>query len=447
MLRLLNRHLVLPLIARKRGSRHLEYLRFLERGQFDAPELIAARQLIMLQGQLRHAWETVPYYRERWALLGLHPDAVKSIADLAQFPVLTKADIRAHPASLVSTAFRDQPLRQKTTSGSTGVPLRIQMSESAVQWKLACTLRADQWSGYRLGERVAKVWGNPEYLHWGRKGKLVNRFVDRATHLDTIGLDAAKLSRFAEELRRRPPGLLFGHAHSLYLLAAHLKKAGISDIRPGGIVSTAMPLHDWQRAVIEAVFGIAATDRYGCEELSLIASQCEKHGGMHVAAESVLTEVEANGHLLVTDLSNPAMPLIRYRVGDVVTPADGPCSCGRGLPLLGRVTGRDADFVLTPAGGLISGISLTENFAVLITGAAQVQLIQEEQTHLTVRMVPGDDFGNESRAQIARLVAETFGPTMRHTIDLVGAIPQEPGGKYRFCVSPVARAHLRELSA
>jgi phenylacetate-CoA ligase len=109
--------------------------------------------------------------------------------------------------------------------------------------------------------------------------------------------------------------------------------------------------------------------------------------------------------------------------------------------------GRDADFVLTPAGALISGISLTENFAVLITGAAQVQLIQDERTHLTIRMVPGAEFGAVSRDQIARLVSETFGPTMRHTLTLVDAIPQEPSGKYRFCISPVAQAHLKELSA
>jgi phenylacetate-CoA ligase len=207
-----------------------------------------------------------------------------------------------------------------------------------------------------------------------------------------------------------------------------------------------MPLHGFQRAVIEAVYGVPATDRYGCEEVSLIASQCERHQGLHVAAESVFTEIEPTGHLLVTDLTNRAMPLIRYRIGDVVT-AGEPCPCGRGLPTLATVQGRDADFVLTPAGGLISGISLTENFALHIPGAAQVQLVQEERTLLRVRLVADARFSDTGRAKVSELVAATFGPTMRHELELVDRIAQEPSGKYRFCVSKVAAEYVRGLSA
>ena len=74
----------------------------------------------------------------------------------------------------------------KRTSGSTGVPLTIRIDEPAVQWKTACTIRSDEWTGYRLGQRVAKVWGNPEYRHFGLKGRLRNYFFDRAVYLDTL---------------------------------------------------------------------------------------------------------------------------------------------------------------------------------------------------------------------------------------------------------------------
>src|SRR5262249_4336617 len=151
-----------------------------------------------------------------------------------------------------------------------------------------------------------------------------------------------------------------------------LKKSRVMDVRPHGIISTAMLLHDWQRSVIEHVFKCSVTNRYGCEEVSLIASECEEHNGLHVNADSVYTEVPANGKLLVTDLTNRAMPLIRYQIGDVVVPSNRCCKCGRGLPLIERVEGREADYVVTPGGRLISGISLTENFALLIPGTAQV---------------------------------------------------------------------------
>jgi phenylacetate-CoA ligase len=446
MLTFLNRHLMHPLVAWRAGSKHLKHLRELRRTQFDSPAVIRERQLAALRAQLRHAYDTVPYYRAAWDKAGVHPSDVKSLADLEAFPVLTKADIRRHERALVSSAFDITKLRAKRTSGSTGVPLTVYIDEPAVQWKSACTLRSDEWSGWRLGQRVAKVWGNPEYRHFGLKGRLRNFLLDRAVYLDTLNLNDERIAAFAEQIRRHRPGLIFGHAHSLYLLACSLKKSGVTDVRPGGIISTAMLLHDWQRAAIERVFGCPVTNRYGCEEVSLIASECEMHHGLHVNADSVYTEVPPGGKLLVTDLTNRAMPLIRYQIGDVVVPSDRTCRCGRGLPLIERVEGREADYVLTPAGRLISGISLTENFALLVPGTAQMQIVQESLTELRVRLVPDDDFGPESRRKIAELVEHTFGTGVRCDVEVVGAIPQEPSGKYRFCISKVAREHLEAMS-
>jgi phenylacetate-CoA ligase len=455
MLDFLNRHLMHPLMAWREGSQHLRHLHTLERTQFDPPDVIRARQLAALKEQLRHAWDTVPYYRAAWTKVGVHPSDVRELADLAAFPVLTKADIRRHNRALVSSAFDITKLRVKTTSGSTGVPLTIYCDEAAMQFKTACTIRSDQWSGYRLGQRVAKVWGNPEYRHFGLKGRLRNYFFDRAVYLDTLHLNDTRIAEFAHSIRRHRPGLIFGHAHSLYLVACALKKTGVTDVRPSGIISTAMILHDWQRGVIEEVFGCKVTNRYGCEEVSLIASECEEHNGLHVNADSLYTEVAAApgsagtgaGKLLVTDFINRAMPLIRYEVGDVVVPSTRTCPCGRGLPLLERVEGREADYVVTPAGNLISGISLTENFANLVPGTAQMQIVQESITQLRIRLVAGDEFCDASRLKIAELVRDTFGESVAHDVELVDAIPQEPSGKYRFCISNVARERMQEMGA
>ncbi len=447
MLDFLTRHLMHPLMAKKDRSRHLEYLRYLKETQFDPPEVIRTRQLAALKVQLQHAFDTVPYYRKAWTEAGVHPHDVKSLADLEAFPVVTKADIRKHERDLISVLYDPAKLRLKRTSGSTGVPLNIRIDEPAVQWKAACTIRSDEWSGYRLGQRVAKVWGNPEYLHFGWKGRLRNFLFDRAVYLDTLNLTDERITEFAARIRRHRPGLIFGHAHSLYLLACSLKKSGITGIRPNGIISTAMLLHDWQRSVIEQVFDCPVTNRYGCEEVSLIASECEMHDGLHINADSLYAEIGDNGKLLVTDLTNRAMPLIRYEIGDVVVGSGRTCRCGRGLPMIERIEGREADYVVTPSGSLISGISLTENFALLIDGAAQVQIVQESLHLLLIRMVADESFGDASRRQIAKLVHDTFGPTVRFEVELVDAIPQEPSGKYRFCISKVAREHLQALSA
>jgi phenylacetate-CoA ligase len=438
-----NRIVVQPLVARKNGSRHLAHLRDLERTQWHDPEVIRARQWTALKATLDHAYASVPYYRKAWQAAGIEPRDIRSWQDFARLPIVTKAAIREQESEFLSDRYDRATLIVKRTSGSTGVPLTIRIDEASKQLKYAATLRSDQWSGWRIGERVAKVWGNPEYRTHGLRGRLRNAIVERAVYLDTLNITHATFDQFIHQMRRRPPGLIFGHAHSLYLLAERLEAHGASDLRPHGMIATAMPLHRWQRVVIERVFGTRVTDRYGCEEVSLIASECEVHEGMHINADCVITEVEAGGrtgNLLITDLTNPAMPLIRYRNGDVVTLSDHRCSCGRGLPMMESIQGRDADYVITPTGAMISGISLTENFALKVNGTAQMQLVQERVDRLRIRIVPAREFGEASRRQIAGLVRETFGDGVAHEVELVERIPQEPSGKYRFCISHVPRA-------
>lgn len=453
MLTFFNRLLAQPAVGWRAGSPHLRHLRTVERTQFDPPEVVRGRQLDAVREIVGHAWQTVPFYRDRWSKHGLHPDAVRTLDDLATFPVLTKADLRAHGPRLRSEAYLG-PTVVKTTSGSTGVSVTVHVDPPAMAWKRACTIRSDQWSGYRFGSRVARLWGHGVGDRGSWKARLRRHLIDRESYLNTLGITEARLAAFADHLRRKPPGLLFGHAHSLYLFAAYVKKHASGTIRPDGIVSAAMMLHDYQRAAIEEAFGRPVTNRYGCEEVSLIACECEHHRGLHLNADSVYCEVVPDpalgpgaGRLLVTDLTNRAMPLIRYQVGDVVVPSARSCPCGRGLPLIESVVGREADYVLTPAGTLISGISLTDHFATEIRGAAQVQIVQERLKFLRLRMVPDAGFGPDSHRQIDTLVETTFGPEMRYELELVATIPQEPSGKYRFCVSPVANEYIRALSA
>ena len=151
MLSFVNRHLVQPLAAWKAGSFHLKHLRALERSQFDPPDVVRDRQLAAVRDVVRHAWDTVPYYRERWAAAGAAPGR----RALARRPApVPGPDQGRHPGPrrpAPSAAFRDRPVTLKTTSGSTGVPLTIAVDDEAMAWKRAMTVRSDQWSGWRLG--------------------------------------------------------------------------------------------------------------------------------------------------------------------------------------------------------------------------------------------------------------------------------------------------------
>jgi phenylacetate-CoA ligase len=477
-----------PIWACWERSPYLQNYRRLCRTQYDSPETIQTRQLQALHSIVRHAYETVPYYRERWKQAGIripNPNFEYGFSDFQNLPILTKSDIRAHGRDLQSFSYDSADLIHKKTSGSTGVSLEVLLDEESRQWKRACVLRSDEWTGWRFGEPVAKVWGNPEFRARGWRGRLRNALLDRDFYLDTLHMDESALADFTQLLLKKRPTLIFGHAHSVYLLAQYLNKDELGRMKddsgnmnrppnssfttthnyhPKGIITTAMVLHNWQRRTIEQVFGCPVFNRYGCEEVSLIACECEKHQGMHVNADNIFVEIMCpdetgsltrparpgeSGSVIVTDLTNRAMPIIRYQVGDVAALSDKVCSCGRGLPLLERLEGREADYIVTPGGELISGISLTENFALHVPGVVQFQIIQDSLQRLRFRIVRGPDFGPESLDCLASLVAQHFGSDVEYRCEYLDHIPSEPSGKYRFCISRVPNpfTHPQEVVA
>src|SRR5262249_61506280 len=113
----------------------------------------------------------------------LRPADIQSFDDVQNIPILTKAGIREQGDRLLSESYRNEPLHMKSTSGSTGVPLQVKLDDAGMQYKRACTLRSDEWSGWRLGQRVAKVWGNPEYLVFGWRGHLRKCILGRSDYL------------------------------------------------------------------------------------------------------------------------------------------------------------------------------------------------------------------------------------------------------------------------
>jgi phenylacetate-CoA ligase len=439
------RHVVAPLWAMKERSPYLKHLRYLEKSQFRPLHEVREDQWRRLKKLLGHAYDNTEYYFEKMKSVDIAPDDIRSWEDLHRFPLLTKNDIRAEKDRMVAKNIPKSKLVPKKTSGSTGVSLEFYCDEDSRQWKRACTIRHDGWTGWKLGEKVAAVWGNPDYRkNW--VGYLRNFLLERWIFLDTLKTDEEDMMDFYRQIRKEEPPLLFGHAHSLYLLANFLYSKGLTDIRPKGIISTAMVLHDHERRQIEAVFACRVTDRYGCEEVSLIASECEEHRGLHVNMDTLIVEMiregkpvspDQPGAIVVTDLTNYGMPFIRYQIGDVGIASNRVCKCGRTYPLIESVEGRTADYVTTPDGNFVSGISLTENFAMLLSGIKQFQIVQERIDYLVLRIVRAQDFTEATELQIADLVKKRFGERMGHSIQYVESIPSERSGKYRFCISKV----------
>ena len=429
-----------PLWDLYEGSKRLKIKRELDASQWWPAERIMAHQNRRLAQLVAVAAERSPHYREKFQAAGIDPRQVRSIADLAGLPTLQKDDLRNQPERILNTDFCFEDLDSGKTGGSTGVSLKYYCHPETVQQRLGGALRTDEWSGWKLGGPVAAVWGNPPEVQ-GLKMKLRTTLKERWIYLDTMKVNDQAIDRFVQEWEQMRPTLLYGHAHSIFLLADNLLRRGIS-LRPQGIVSTSMMLIDSERSIIEEAFAIPVTNRYGCEEVSLIASECEEHRGMHLNAEQKIVEFldeegrpcapGQNGRIVVTDLTNFAWPLIRYEVGDMGIPTDRLCSCGRGLPLMESLTGRTADFLVAQDGSRVAGISLIENTLTKFQGIRQLQIVQDQARHLTVNLVEGAGYGSETAQQLVSSFVEYLGPDFTVDIQLVERIPQESSGKYRF---------------
>lgn len=431
-----------PLWDTYEGSIRLKTLKELRESQFLPAEVLLDLQGRRLGEMVRHAGRTSPFFRRRFAECGLDPESVKSIDDLKQLPLLTKKDIRENLADILSTSYNPSRLVPAKTGGSTGVALDIFCDPRGIQKRNAAALRSDEWSGWRLGQPLASVWGNPPVART-LKSRIRTTFKDRRIYLDTMRIDSEAIDEFLVQWERMKPGMLYGHAHSIFLFAEELLARGIR-LPINGIVATSMMLIDPERKVIEQAFGTPVTNRYGCEEVSLVACECEVHRGMHLNAEHVIVEFlrddgsdcepGEDGRLVITELVNFGMPMIRYEVGDRGIPSSRRCECGRGLPLMESITGRTADFLVAEGGFRVAGISIIENSLTRIPGLGQMQIIQDQALRLQVNVVPGQGYGEGTEAELTRSLQDMLGKGMAVHLNRVETIPQEESGKYRFTI-------------
>jgi phenylacetate-CoA ligase len=411
---------------------------FLNDSQYYPLEKLHQLQLERLRSLIVFAARENDFYRERFRTIGFDPGDLRTLGDFSALPILTKDDIRGSLGQCLSRGFDRERTIAKRTGGSTGVPVRIRMDYRAMSWKKAATERHNRWAGLVPGPRLAALWGDTSApLSW--RERLRNNLTGRVTYLDTLEFDEKNIEHFLSAVRRGRPPILMGHAHSLYRLALYVRDVGLEDISFDGVISTAMGISAEERRTVEDVFRTRVYDRYGCEELSLIASQCEVSSGMHIFSEGVLVESIGQGEgrpgkLIVTDLLNHAMPLIRYEIGDYAILSNALCSCGRGLPLIAQVVGREADFLYRRDGVPVFGISILDTFAIHIPGIKQVQIRQDFLDRVDFTVVPDESFNDDSLRLLRVAVDEVFGVNMQHTVRLARSIAQTIGGKFRFSI-------------
>jgi phenylacetate-CoA ligase len=417
--------------------------------QWDGTAALEARQMRALGALLCHVLARVPYYAEK--VPGLTPEGAASAPgdSLAVFPPLEKRDLILHADSL--TCEMDRGSYWNLTGGSTGEPVRFRQDAVYQTHALAATMLFYEWAGVPRGGRHIKLWGAPRDLgsgHVARRRRLADWLFNRVT-LDAFDMSERTMRRYAETIASSRPACLEGYVDALYELAVRVERLGLSMNAPGAIVSSAGTLLPHMRERIESAFSAEVFDRYGTREVGGVAAECDRHEGLHIFGETTIIEVVdedgravregEEGEILVTNLHNYTMPLIRYRIGDRAVRGADRCSCGRPYPLLERVVGRSESCVHRRDGGVV----LPEFFIHVIGveyndgSIGKFQVVQEALDRITVVIVPSEGTGesalareDEMRARIRQMVGDC-----EISFVLVDRIDPTPTGKHMYVVN------------
>ncbi|MGI6415820.1 MAG: phenylacetate--CoA ligase family protein [Thermoguttaceae bacterium] len=424
-----------------KGRKKFSYWRELERSQWLSRKAIEELQFERLRNLISYAFENCPYYAETWRALGLRPNDLIAPDSFARWPLVDREVIRTHRLNMRSTE-PDMHLIAKTTGGSSGEPLHFDLNEDSNDRRAAASFRGYAWADAAPGTKQWYLWGAPPAGAQTRlqrlKEHLYHQWLYRHHIANSFSFSEQAVPVFLRHLDRCRPHVIVAYTTPLYEFARSLKERGDIPFSPRSIVVGAEKIHDFQRALIEEVFHAPVFETYGSREFMLMGAECDRHEGLHLAAENLLLEIVDDdglptpageeGNVVITDLFNYGMPFIRYVNGDRAVAGFTDCACGRGLPVLRRVVGRQLDVVTTPDGRRIPG----EFFVYVLKDFASVrrfQVLQDRPGRIEIKLAVNDRWSAKDQSLLERQVRPQVGSAVELLLSEVDEIALTGVGK------------------
>src|SRR5689334_2585309 len=296
--------------------------------------------------------------------------------------------------------------------------------------------------GVRIGDPSVRFWSIPLRTRAKMRGRLADLAMNRL-RFSAFSFDDEHMSNVWTQCMRFRPRWIYGYSSMIDHFARWIEETQRDGRELGlvAVVPTSEPLYDEMRARLERVFGCSVMNEYGCGEVGPIAYSC-RAGQLHIVVENLVVEVLRadgtpaglgdTGEIVLTDLTNRAMPLIRYRMGDIAEVGE-PCTCGQQSPTLRRVTGRAYDVVHTPNGRRWNGWQVHYMLSTLqmeLGGYRQYQVVQDGPDTLDVRLVTDEPIRPDTERRIASYIAEQL-DGMRARVRRVEAVERSASGKLR----------------
>jgi phenylacetate-CoA ligase len=437
------------------GGGDLAFQKRLQESERWPAERLLAHQFAELNRLAAHAARSVPFYRARFAAAGIDPAYAFDADDWRHLPVLSRRELQQAGDTLRSNAVPVEhgEIIKTETSGSTGMPVTVHGTVFDALIAKAMTLRFHLWHPHDFTGKFAVIKrakrGEADYP----AGANYPRWDDTATFPFATGPAAslsiaASIAEQAEWLRRQDPDYLLTYPSNLLFLARHCREHGIALPHLEHVVSMAEVLNPEVREECRLAFDAPVIDGYSAQEVCIIALQCPDHPHLHVQAETIVVEVidkqgrpcaaGETGRVVVTPLHNYATPLLRYELGDWAEVGPS-CPCGRTLPVLTRILGRERNNLLVTATGERYWPAFgTRKFAE-IAPIVQHQFVQKTADTIEARFVVARALTpDEERRLRDHILSQLPGP-FQLVFVYRDDIPRNAGGKFENFISEMPR--------
>jgi len=380
------------------------------------PELEAAQgeQLGRLAVDLaRHS----PAFAARLRAAGMPASDLGRLDRLAALPPMARRQLQDAGADFAARQVPKShlPIGQTKTSGSTGEPVTLQRTRVSRLFWAACTIRDHLWHGRDFAGRMTSIRPtNPPYVEmegWGYPVALLFATGPAQAMPSNCSIDEqiAHIDRFR-------PNSVLAFPTNLRALADSWKARG--EVPPGlrHLRTVGETVSAELRAHLDATVGLGVEDNYSSQEAGVIALQCPESDLYHVMAESLVVEILDDdgvacaegevGHVVVTDLHNFAAPLIRYDIGDYAE-IGGRCPCGRELPTLKRILGRERNLLIKPDGTRHWPLVGFHRFGE-VAPVQQYQVVQHSLEEIELKVVTAEPLSEAATAALGAIVRKAL---------------------------------------
>ncbi len=455
MIEQLYRKLIIP--GFETGLKRRKTFRFwdqLEQSQWWDNSRLQQAQVSRLRDLLGYCREKSPWYRQQWEELGINVNDIRKLDQLTDLPIMTREIMRDHASKIRSNDASLQHV-SKSTGGSSGSPLQFTISEDADDRRVAATFRGYGWAGAPPGAKQSYLWGvrlgqTTRRQQW--KDYLYSRRLYRRDMMNSFELTESNATKFVRRINKFRPRVLVGYTNPLFVLARAIQEQGLDVHHPSSIIVGAEKLHEFQRIQIERSFGSPVFETYGSREFTLIGAECDRHCGLHLSSENLIVEIVDDqgqptpsgeeGQIVVTDLFNLATPFIRYAIGDRAVAGFSQCECGRGLPLLRKVVGRQLDILKLPDGRQVPG-EFFPHFFKDLPAIRQFQVVQLQRDEILISVVTESRWSEQDSDRVCDQIRAAIGESSRLRVEEVEQIELTASGKMRVVIGHVA-AHNRK---